>query len=56
MPTYPPAPFQIKMVEPIRLIGALQRDRALEMAGYTVFNLKAEDVFSICSPTQELAP
>ena len=45
MPNYPPEPFRIKMVEPIRLIGPLERQHALEMAGYNVFNLKAEDIF-----------
>jgi tryptophanase len=45
MPKYPPEPFRIKMIEPIRLRGAVQRERALELAGYNVFNLKAEDIF-----------
>jgi tryptophanase len=45
MPTYPPEPFRIKMVEPIRLIGPVQREQALQVAGYNVFSLKAEDVF-----------
>jgi tryptophanase len=45
MPIYPPEPFRIKMVEPIHLIDPAQRDRALQTAGYNVFNLRAEDIF-----------
>jgi tryptophanase len=45
MPIYPPEPFRIKMVEPIRLIDQSQREAALQAAGYNVFNLKAEDIF-----------
>jgi tryptophanase len=45
MPNYPPEPFRIKMVEPIRLIDQQQRDLALQAAGYNVFNLKAEDIY-----------
>jgi tryptophanase len=45
MPTYPPEPFRIKMVEPIRLIAQEERRKAIEAAGYNVFALKAEDIF-----------
>jgi tryptophanase len=45
MPIYPPEPFRIKMIEPIRLIDQSQREAALRAAGYNVFNLKAEDIF-----------
>ena len=45
MPTYPPEPFRIKMVEPIRLISPEQRRSAIQVAGYNVFALKAEDIF-----------
>ena len=45
MPVYPPEPFRIKMVEPIRLIEPAQREQALQAAGYNIFNLKSEDIF-----------
>jgi tryptophanase len=45
MPTYPPEPFRIKMVEPIRLIDREARETALQQAGFNVFGLRAEDVF-----------
>jgi len=45
MGQYPPEPFRIKMVEPIRLIGAQERMAALETAGNNVFSLRAEDIF-----------
>jgi tryptophanase len=45
MPTYPPEPFRIKVVEPIRLISPAERKAAMEAAGYNVFTLKAEDIF-----------
>jgi tryptophanase len=45
MSSYSPEPFRIKMVEPIRLISALERQQALQDAGYNVFSLKAEDIF-----------
>jgi len=45
MPIYPPEPFRIKMVESIRLIDAGRRENALQLAGYNIFNLKAEDIF-----------
>ena len=45
MPHYPPEPFRIKMVEPIRLIDREAREAALKEAGYNVFALKAEDIF-----------
>jgi len=44
-PTYPPEPFRIKMVEPIRLISAESREARLKEAGCNVFALKAEDIF-----------
>jgi tryptophanase len=45
MPTYPPEPFRIKVVEPIRLIPPAERKAAMIAAGYNVFTLKAEDIF-----------
>ena len=45
MHNYPPEPFRIKMVEPIRLISPEERRKAIETAGYNVFALKAEDIF-----------
>lgn len=44
-PSYPPEPFRIKMVEPIRLPAPAERRAAIAAAGYNVFSLKAEDIF-----------
>ncbi len=45
MAKYPPEPFRIKMVEPIRLIDKIEREQALREAGFNVFKLNAQDVF-----------
>ncbi|HEX9018587.1 MAG TPA: tryptophanase [Anaerolineaceae bacterium] len=45
MSHYPPEPFRIKTVEPIRLISAEERLAAMQAAGYNPFSLRAEDVF-----------
>lgn len=45
MHAYPPEPFRIKMVEPIRLITPDEREAKLKEAGYNLFAVKAEDIF-----------
>ena len=45
MANYPPEPFRIKMVEPIKMIDRKTRLAALKRAGYNVFGLRAEEVF-----------
>ncbi len=45
MANYPPEPFRIKMVEPIKMIDAQTREAALKRAGYNVFSLRAEEIF-----------
>ncbi len=45
MTIYPPEPFRIKMVEPIKLISAEKREQALQRAGFNVFGLRAEEVY-----------
>ena len=45
MPTYPPEPFRIKVIEPIRLISPAEREARLKAAGYNVFAIKAEDIY-----------
>ena len=37
-------PFRIKSIEPIGLISKEQRQRAMAVAGYNIFNLRAEDI------------
>jgi tryptophanase len=43
--SYPPEPFRIKMIEPIRLIPPEERRKAIEQASYNIFALRAEDIF-----------
>ncbi|MBL6965094.1 MAG: tryptophanase [Anaerolineales bacterium] len=45
MANYPPEPFRIKMVEPIKMTGPEERRAALKRAGYNVFGLLAEEIF-----------
>jgi tryptophanase len=45
MPYYPPEPFRIKTVEPIRIISSADRQEAMRNAGFNLFALRAEDVF-----------
>ena len=45
MPTYPPEPFRIKMVQPIRLPSPEERRLHIQAAGYNVFALNAQDIF-----------
>ena len=42
---YPPEPFRIKSVEPIRRIGRSERKAALRAAGYNVFGLRSDEIF-----------
>lgn len=41
----PPEPFRIKMVEPVRVPDAEQRERALEAGHFNMFGLRGADVY-----------
>src|SRR5512138_2532427 len=43
---YPTEPFNIKVVEPIRLIPPEEREQKLIEAGYNLFQMKAEEIFT----------
>ena len=45
MPEFPPEPFRIKVVEPIKRTTRAQRERLMREAKYNVFLLRAEDIF-----------
>ena len=45
MPEFPPEPFRIKVVEPVKRTTRAERERLMHDAKYNVFLLRAEDVF-----------
>jgi tryptophanase len=45
MPSLPPEPFRIKVVEPLRRTTRQERLELLKQGGYNVYGLRAEDVF-----------
>ena len=45
MATFPPEPFRIKVVEPVKLTAREERERLIAEAGYNVFKLRAEDCY-----------
>jgi len=45
MPSYPPEPFRIKMVEPIKMLTKKEREIAIKRAGYNIFGLHADETY-----------
>jgi tryptophanase len=45
MPEFPPEPFRIKVVEPIKRTTRAERERLMREAKYNVFLLRSEDIF-----------
>ena len=44
MSAYPPEPFRIKVVEPIRWTGRQERERIIRDAKYNIFKVRSDDV------------
>jgi len=42
---YPPEPFRIKSVEPVRMIDRAARDEVVKKAGYNTFLIDSQDVY-----------
>lgn len=45
MRPYPPEPFRIKTIEPIRKIPREAREAALKQAGYNLFGLRSQNIY-----------
>src|SRR6266536_596458 len=41
-----PEPWRVKVVERIRSIGLVEREEALRRAGYNIFGIASEDIYS----------
>ena len=45
MRKYPPEPFRIKSVEPVKMMSRSEREEAIKAAGYNTFLLNSSDVY-----------
>ncbi len=45
MATFPPEPFRIKVVEPVKMTTREERQRLIAEAGYNLFKVRAEDCY-----------